>query len=50
MEEQNIADKKLEEANRLIEEYVKKLGINIVATNDDISNYFNMSAEQLRRM
>lgn len=48
MEEQNIADKRLEEVNVIINDYVKKLGVNIQASSDDISHYFSMSADQIR--
>lgn len=50
MEEQNIADKRLEEANIILDKYINGFGINIQANNDDISFYFNLSADQLRQM
>ena len=48
MEEQNIADKRLEEVNTIINDYVKKLGVNIQASSDDISHYFSMTSDQIR--
>lgn len=47
---EDIADKKLVEVNTIIDTYVKKLGIDIKPNSDDISLYFNLSAEQIRKM
>ena len=46
----DIANNKLQEVNKIIQDYITKVGINITPSNDNISHYFNMSAEQLRKM
>jgi hypothetical protein len=46
----DIADNKLQEVNKIIQDYITKVGINIVSSDDNISHYFNMTSTQLRKM
>lgn len=50
MEEKNIADTRLEEVNNILDKYVKSVGIDIQASSDNISIYFNLSSDQIKSM
>lgn len=45
---EDVANKRLEEVNIIINDYVKKLGIDIQPSSYDISHYFSMNADQIR--